>query len=76
MLEPEVTDDGIYYTISINGVTSNYSGNYTISISPVTFRGVFNYRLYDEDGNIVVDLIYTLNEYSSSHNFTTILRRE
>lgn len=57
MLEPEVTDDGIYYTISINGVTSNYSGNYTISISPVTFRGVFNYRLYDEDGNIVPEEI-------------------
>lgn len=30
----------------------------------------------DDEGNIVVDLTYTLNEYSSSHNFTTTLRRE
>ena len=49
----------------------------------VTTHNIIKYQIIedlslstDEDGNIVVDLIYTLNEYSSSHNFTTILRRE
>lgn len=57
MAEPQVTDEGVLYTISINGITSNYRGNYAVNISPIEFRGEFTYRLYDEDDNLVSEEI-------------------
>lgn len=57
MAEPEVKSDGTYYTITIEGVTSNYRGHYAVNIKPETFVGVFNYRLYNEKNEVVNESI-------------------
>ena len=44
------------YTITIEGITQNYEGNYKINISPIEFQGSFNYKLYDGDKEIVEDI--------------------
>lgn len=38
------------YTITINGITMNYSGTYSVNIEPINFSGNFEYRLFDEEG--------------------------
>lgn len=40
------------YTITINGITMNYAGTYSVNIEPVRFTGNFEYRLFDEEGQL------------------------
>ena len=62
-LEPRVTsnfpnitaeydEDTETYTITINGITMNYAGTYSVNIEPIHFTGNFEYRLFDEEGQL------------------------
>ncbi len=50
-LYPDVTIDvaSNIITVTISSMSARYSGNYSISIDPIEFTGVFEYRLYNAD---------------------------
>ncbi len=48
----EYNEETEEYTITINGITMNYAGTYSVNIEPVRFTGNFEYRLFDEEGQL------------------------
>ena len=53
-----VNDEDIY-TIIINGITNNYTGLYQLNIEANKFVGIFEYRLFDKNDNLVDEFAKT-----------------
>ena len=49
----QMTEENGVYTITINGITSNYTGTYQLNVTANNFVGLFEYRLFDKDGDEV-----------------------
>lgn len=46
----KMTEENGIYTITINGITSNYTGTYQLNVTANNFVGLFEYRLFDKKG--------------------------
>lgn len=49
----KMTEENGIYTITINGITSNYTGTYQLNVTANNFVGLFEYRLFDKEGDEV-----------------------
>ncbi len=58
-MSSSTVDSETVYTITINGITNNYTGLYQLNVTANEFVGRFEYRLFDKNDNLVDELAKT-----------------